>query len=159
MWRGFTTYGHTTENNLPYTPTFDPNLKPDPSTIAHAKPSRNALTIHWIKPWDVNIGLSTPQLHAILHALAQGHPVCLGLRWPKHPAWNNGLLNTPPPQDVFDGHSILAVGYQTDPSQPGGGTLAFFNSNLPSQNGRMTWQYALSYTNDALFLTPATPTP
>jgi hypothetical protein len=155
IWKGYDTWGICREEEMPYARTFDPNQKPDEAVIAAAKrqpPDR--LRFHWIKRWNVRTGLTPEQLTAIKQTLAKGWPVCTGLRWPKKEEWTNGLLQMRPPEDVFDGHSILLTGYQTDAAQPGGGTFTFYNTNRPGVECRMTWEYALAYTNDAAWIEP-----
>ena len=91
----------------------------------------------------------------IKRALANGHPVACGLRWPKK---LNGseLLAVPAAKEVFDGHSIALVGYEDDPAKPGGGTYLFRNSFGPAWGnhgyGVMSYAYARAYANDALWL-------
>jgi C1A family cysteine protease len=58
----------------------------------------------------------------------------------------------PPPEGVFDGHSVLLVGYQDDPKQAGGGVFVFRNSNHLGRERYMTYAYAIAYMNDALWI-------
>ena len=79
-------------------------------------------------------------------ALAHGHPVACGLRWPK--VLKGGeLIEVPPPNAVDDGHSIALVGY-VDNAQNNGGVFLFRNSWGPEwgKNGYGSISYA--YTQD-----------
>src|SRR5206468_2026748 len=99
--------------------------------------------------------LSDKQLLAMKEALANGHPVACGLRWPKT-LTDHQLLRILDARDVFDGHSILFTGYEDDPKNPGEGVLLFRNSSGPKWGnggyGVMSYAYARAYANDALWL-------
>ena len=56
-------------------------------------------------------------LDAIKQTLATGWPVCGGFRWPKQDQWKNEVLQMSP-AEVFDGHSVLLVGYRMTPPNP-----------------------------------------
>jgi C1A family cysteine protease len=153
---GVNRYGVCAEALLPYAPTFDADLVPPAATREDAL-RRREVSPRWIKEWDVKTGLTDDHLTAIRRSIADGHPVAVGLRWPKKPEFDRAhRLNHPPPAEVFDGHSILFVGYETDTRQPGGGTFIFRNSSGPewqdSGHARMTYAYAADYANDALGL-------
>jgi len=55
-----------------------------------------------------------------------------------------------PPEEVFDGHSVLLVGYRDDP--PGGGVFIFRNTNRGGRDGFMPYSYARAYMNDAVWI-------
>jgi len=97
---------------------------------------------------------------AIREALADGHPVACGLRWPKQ-LHGYQLLEAPPPEKVFDGHSIMFTGYTNDAQRPGGGVFLFRNSDGPTWGkdgyGVMSFAYAERYANDALWLERESP--
>lgn len=57
-----------------------------------------------------------------------------------------------PPDAVYDGHSVLGVGYRPDSSQPGGGVLLFRNTAGDGRDGAMPYEYARSYMNDAAWV-------
>jgi len=154
---GLKQYGVCRETLLPYAPTFAPDLAP-PETAREDARTRRKVTAEWFKEWDVTTGLNAEQMTAIRRCLAAGRPVAVGLRWPKQPVYQPGhLLTTPPPEDVFDGHSIVLVGYQDDPRQSGGGTFLFRNSSGPDWqeqgHARFSYEYASRYANDAVGLT------
>jgi hypothetical protein len=154
--KGLRALGICREALLPYAPEFDAHLRPSASARADAA-TRRTLEPVWIKPWEVRTGLGEGQFAGIRACLAEGHPVAAGLRWPKQERYDAGsVLAVPPPDQVFDGHSIVLVGYRDDPVQPGGGTFVFRNAAGPAWReegyARMPYAYALAYTNDALSL-------
>ncbi len=154
LWRGFEIYGACPERDMPYRDTFDSNVTPSEQAKDHARQLHEfGFRLHWIKPWNPNTGLTDEHLAAIKRTLDRKWPVCGGLRWPKKPVrWTNDILETPPPEGVFDGHSVLIVGYRDDPAQPGGGLLIFRNSNNEGRDGYMTYEYARAYMNDAVWI-------
>lgn len=152
MWKGFASHGICTEEQMPYAAKFDSSRAPDPAAVAAAKvPLEIGLTHHWIKEWNVKTGLTEAQLLGIKQTLNHGWPVCGGFRWPRNPRWEKGILQMCAPEDVFDGHSVLLVGYRDNPSDQGGGVLLFRNSNGGTE-GRMPYAYAQAYMNDALWI-------
>ena len=155
LWKGYQAKGICREADLPYASTFDPALQPTPAAQQQANQRlENPLKLHWIKPWNPRTGLTPAEFATIKQTLASGRPVCAGLRWPKRERWQDGILQMCPPQAVVDGHSVLMVGYQTDPAHPGGGTFVFFNSNRPDHECQMPWAYAQAYMNDAVWIEP-----
>lgn len=153
LWKGFESFGVCDESDLPYRDTFDPELKPDPITIERAAARKNAgLKLHWIKLWDVNTGLTDAEFTEIKRILSQKRPVCGGLRWPKQEQWTEGLLKIAPPEEVFDGHSVLLVGFRDDPSLPGGGVFLIRNSGRGLRDACLSYEYARAYMNDAIWI-------
>jgi len=152
---GLNAYGICADEQMPYMKTRDPHRKPSPAALAAAKPRSRRWQAHWIKRWDLKLPLSNAEFSAIRQALAAGHPVACGLRWPKS---LNGyrILEVPPPDKVFDGHSIALVGYHDDPKQNGGGTFRFRNSDGPRWGdggyGLMSYAYVRRYANDCFWL-------
>ena len=66
LWKGFNTYGLTTEKEMPYGQRFDPNREPSLEALFDAKARLSlGLRLHWIKEWNVNTGLEAEQLSAI----------------------------------------------------------------------------------------------
>ena len=53
---------------------------------------------------------------------------------------------------VYDGHSLLLVGYCDAPKQPGGGTLLFRNTGDGGRDAFMPYTYARTYMNDAVWI-------
>jgi hypothetical protein len=153
LWRGFEAYGICAETNLPYRAKYNPRLQPDPSALAPAKAAMHAhLHLEWIKPWDVTTGLTAAQFQEIKRILVCGWPVCAGLRWPKHERWKRNVLQMASPADVFDGHSVLLVGFKEDPTQPGGGVFLVRNSGGGVRDGALPYDYARAYINDVAWI-------
>jgi hypothetical protein len=155
LCRGFARYGICADNAMPYEKAFEPALAPGAPVLADAK-ARLALGVllHWIKEWDIKTGLTDAQLLEIRRTLSRGWPVCAGMRWPKQAQWSNNILQMCPAQDVFDGHSVLLVGYRDDSGQPGGGVLIFRDSGSGGRDASLPYLYASSYINDALWFAP-----
>lgn len=153
MWNGFAKYGICAEPEMPYQAEFDSTRLPAPEARADAKGKLAlGLRLHWIKAWNVNTGLSGDEFAAIRRTLNEGWPVCGGLRWPKQDKWQKDVLQMCPPEEVFDGHSVLLVGYQDDTDQPGGGVFIFRNTNRSGRDGFMPYHYAQTYMNDAVWI-------
>jgi hypothetical protein len=156
LWKGFTRYGICPEKDLPYRDVFTLNLTPGEQAAELALEFlKSGFQLHWIKPWDLKTGLTEEQFIAIKQALNRKWPVCGGFRWPKTAKrWHDDILIIPPPEGVFDGHSVLIIGYRDDPNQPGGGLFLFCDSNFtgPGAYRFMTYHYARAYMNDAMWI-------
>jgi hypothetical protein len=158
--KGYQKYGIVNESLAPYKSSFDPNMKLRDTVLKTGSAIAPRLKQHFIKAWDVNTGLQASQLLAILFQLKQGRPVAAGLRWPKEGKFATEkilgltLMKTPPPGDVFDGHSIDFVGYKASKSFPGEGYLIFRNSwgtgFGDNGYGYMSFDYAMKYVNDLI---------
>jgi hypothetical protein len=151
---GLNTYGICSEERMPYGNRSRPR-RPSPQALAEARELAERWQVEWIKRWSVDRRLTDHQLVEIKRALAHGHPVACGLRWPKN-LKGSALLNVPAPNEVFDGHSIVFVGYEDGPGKPGGGAFTFRNSDGPNWGqqgyGLISYAYAKAYANDALWL-------
>jgi hypothetical protein len=153
LCRAFAVYGICSEKSMPYRAEFDPALAPAPEVLAEASTRlKLGLRHHWIKEWNVNTGLTDNQLEAIKRTLTQGWPVCAGLRWPKHPKWSADVLQMCPANAVYDGHSVLLVGYVDQTNQPGGSVFLFRNTSNGGRDGSMPYTYARTYMNDAVWI-------
>jgi hypothetical protein len=153
MWKGFAAYGICAETNMSYEAKFEPTHEPSAAAIADAKTRLSlGLQLHWLKPWDVKTGLTPAALVAIKQTLANGWPVCSGLRWPKQELWVEDVLQPCPATDVRDGHSVLLVGYRDDSTQPGGGVFLFRNTSHGGKDGAMPYAYAQEFMNDAVWV-------
>ncbi|MCC2672469.1 MAG: Papain family cysteine protease [Armatimonadetes bacterium] len=153
IWQGYEKFGICPEEALPYRPAFDPELLPQVSAVRKAQEARSlGLRMQWIKEWDVRTGLTDAQLAGVRATLASGSPVCAGLRWPKRERWDAGVLRMCEPDAVFDGHSVLLVGYRDDSTQPGGGVFLIRNSSGPSRDGALPYAYVRAYANDAAWV-------
>lgn len=156
LWTGFKVYGICPESSLPYQPNFDPNLRPGDAVLRRAREATGAtLRLHWIKPWNVATGLTETQFLEIKHTLSLGWPVCGGFRWPKHEQWQKDVLQMAPAAEVFDGHSVLLVGFKDDSAELGGGVFLIRNSGGGAQDGAMPYEYVRAYLNDAAWIAPA----
>lgn len=155
LWSGFEAFGICREASQPYAGRFEPDLAPAAATLDEAAARRNlGLKMRWIKRWDVRTGIDEVQLASIKSTLLSGWPVCGGFRWPKHEEWKDGVLRMRGPDEVFDGHSVLLVGFRDDPAQPGGGVLIFRNSGGSGKDGAMPYGYARLFLNDAMWIGP-----
>lgn len=153
LWRGFERHGICTEEALPYQPSLRPDLVPSEQALTEAKRTLAlGLRLHWIKEWDSSKGPTAEQLRSMRAALARGSPVCGGLLWPKSQTWESDTLKMCPREQVFDGHSVLLVGYRDDPALPGGGAFRIRNSAGPSREGWLTYEYVQAYLNDAAWI-------
>jgi hypothetical protein len=112
----------------------------------------DTLELTWIKEWNPHTGLTGHQLIAINAAIAGRWPVLGGFRWPKTATWRDAVLNMCKPEEVFDGHSVLIVGYKNDVSQPGGGVFLIRNSGGDGSDGYLPYAYVTDYMNDAAWI-------
>lgn len=159
---GVAAFGVCTERAWPYASA--PKAMPMPTEVARleARALQDCCAARWIRCWDVNGPLTAAQFLAVKHALAAGHPVACGMRWPKTLDAER-LLEPPPPSEVFDGHSVVVTGYTDDTNRPGGGVFRFLNSFGADWGdagyGELSYAYARAYVNDALWLAyePRTP--
>lgn len=155
LWDGFKEYGVCSEADLPYMKEFNPDLQPSKDILQKAQKAKDtSIQIHWIKEWNVNTGLTDEHFEEIKQTLANKFPVCGGFRWPKDSQWKDGVLQMCPPEDVFDGHSIILSGYKDDSNQPSGGVFIIRNSGGSSRDGYMSYEYVKAYMNDAVWFEP-----
>ena len=153
LWKGYEAYGICPEDDLPYLPRFDVSLEPPVTALERAKPFQAlGLRLRWIKEWDPHTGLTDTQMTEIKRALSRKVPVCGGFRWPKKAQWEQDMLQMCPPEDVFDGHSVLLIGYKDDASQPGGGAFLIRNSGGDGRDGWLPYAYVRAYMNDAAWI-------
>jgi hypothetical protein len=153
LWRGYQAYGICAETNFPYHDDFDPQLHPADAILLRARETKKAgLSLHWIKPWDVTTGVTEAQFAELKRTLARGWPVCGGFRWPKHEAWPDHVLQMAAPADVFDGHSVLLVGFKDEAGQPGGGVFLIRNSGGGPRDAAIPYDYVRAYLNDAAWI-------
>lgn len=156
LWAGYLAHGVCPEADLPYRPNYDPKLEPDEQARQRAKAlSRPELRLHWIKPWDARTDLTEAQFQELRQTLLQRWPVAGGFRWPKREHWEGNVLRMVPPEDVFDGHSVLLVGFKDDATQPGGGVFLIRNSGGGAHDAALPYDYVRAYMNDALWIDPA----
>lgn len=114
------------------------------------------ITIDWIRFWKKPIGASVSELNSVKARLAAGHPVAIGMYWPKNLRVADEalcLLDTCKSEDeTFDGHCVTLVGYEDNERLPGGGAFLFRNTWGPgwmSQGyARLSYQSVRLYGND-----------
>ena len=126
---------------------------PSVAALADAKKESHRWKVHWVRRWNIARPMEDAQLLAIEEALAAGHPVACGLRWPKT-LKGYEVIQVPPPGAVEDGHSIALVGYYHDAKQ--GEVFVFRNSWGPGWGkngyGIISHAFVRAYANDALWL-------
>ena len=157
---GLLMYGICSNDYFPY---YSSNYttKVEPSNAAK-KDAEKRIAFHyqytWIKEWDPKTGMTDNQLNIVKEQLEKEHPVAIGFQWPKKEKKYNkmidGMMYVPPREGVFDGHSVLIVGYQDDPKVPGGGYFIFKNSYGKEYGeqgyGKMPYEYVNKYANDGV---------
>jgi len=152
---GLNVLGVCADELMPYAGKRGAERTPSSAALADARGRARRWQVHWIRRWDVQRPLSDAQVLAVKAALAGGHPVACGLRWPKG-LRGHKLVEVPPPDKVYDGHSIVLTGYQDDPAKDGEGVFLFRNSRGPRWGdggcGVMAYAYARAYANDVLWL-------
>ena len=156
---GMSRYGICSDDYMPYATRFTNKVEPSEAAKKEAEARKTGKQV-WIKAWDPKNGVTAEQLKQIQEQLDNSHPVAIGFRWPKKEVENKylegGELAVVTEEEVFDGHSVLIVGYQTDAATPGGGYLIFKNSHGESFGdkgyGRIPYAYAMLYANDAMAL-------
>ena len=154
---GMEKYGICADDYMPYACRFSEKAEPSEVAKKDAVARKTGKPI-WIKHWDPNTGITKEQLEQIKHLLDNNHPVAIGFQWPKQAenCSEHGELKVVERKEVFDGHSVLIVGYQTNPEKPGGGCLIFKNSHGENFGdngyGYIPYAYAFLYANDAIAL-------
>lgn len=153
IWKGFETFGICPEELMPYAAQYNESAEPSSQAKERAKWFKSlGLKLHWVKEWDVHTGITEEQFLTIKQVLQRGFPVSGGFRWPKQERWVDGVLQMCPPEEVFDGHSVLLVGYIDDDKQPGGGVFLIFNSGGSEREGKLPYEYVRTYLNDAVWI-------
>jgi hypothetical protein len=106
---GIEKFGVCNEATMPYGKEFSADTKPSEAATAEAARFRDSTPIafHWIRSWKEKPGLNDADIWHMKSVIASGWPVSAGSY-----------------------HSILFVGYEDDPSLPGGGRFLVADSNL-----------------------------
>lgn len=153
LWNGYEKSGICTEEDLPYQSQYNADLNPPELAVQHASIMCSPLiTLQWIKEWNPNTGLTPTQIAAIKSTIARRWPVLGGFRWPKRAEWKQGVLQMCPPEEVFDGHSVLLIGFRDDATQPGGGVFMIRNSGGDGSDGYLPYAYVAEFMNDAAWI-------
>jgi aminopeptidase C len=140
-----------------YFQNYTNKVEPSASAIRDAD-KRCGFTANWIKDWDPNTGMSDEQIAQVKGQIMNEHPVAIGFRWPmkddKYRKMVNGIMIVPPVEGVFDGHSVLIVGFKDQQDIPGGGYFIFKNSHGKDYGekgyGKMSYEYVRKYANDGV---------
>lgn len=121
---GMAEYGICADDYMPYATRFTEKVEPSEAAKKDAMSRRVGKQI-WIKRWNPENGITKEQLREVQKQLDANHPVAIGFQWPKQgeAIGEHGELAVVERENVFDGHSILIVGYQADDKTPGGGIL------------------------------------
>ena len=156
--KGYSTYGVAREEFCPYQATYNPNLKPGAQATVDGQLRKSGLKGRFLKPWSYDPATDA-QLDAIRASLRKGTPVATGFRWPTDGKYKQvkvggaDVLGLIPEADVFDGHSVVTVGYVPLKAAPGGGYFIFRNSWGEtwgdSGYGYMSYAYFQKFLNDA----------
>jgi hypothetical protein len=155
-------YGICSEELFPYySGKFYQKAEPSATAMEEAR-ERMTFNVVWIKDWDPNTGMSDEQLGKVKNLLMEEHPVAIGFRWPKNEkdyrTMVNGIMTIPPEEGVFDGHSVIIVGFMDDPGVAGGGYFIFKNSAGEEYGengyGKMPYEYVMRYANDGVAIRP-----
>jgi C1A family cysteine protease len=157
---GLLKHGICSDEYFPYYFTnYTKKVEPSGAALKDAQ-TRKKADLVWIKEWDPRNGMNESQLTLVRKMLDAEHPVAIGFQWPKreeqYRKMVNGMMYVPPREGVYDGHSIIIVGYQEDQSAPGGGYFIFKNSvGMDWEDngyGKMPYDYAARYANDGVVI-------
>lgn len=142
-----------------YLQNYTSKVEPSEAAIKDAK-KRQGFTAIWIKDWNPNTGMSDIQISQVKTQIMNIHPVSIGFRWPKkeekYRKMVNSVMIVPPEEGVYDGHSILLVGFKDDKDIPGGGYFIFKNSfgkeYAENGYGKIPYEYLRKYANDGVVI-------
>lgn len=150
LWQGFLKHGICEERLAPYQDVFDPSWEPTKEARRQAHAFRDdGYELSWIKRWDVTTGLTEDETESVLQVIRDGLPVCAGLRWPKNARYENGTLAMCSEDEVYDGHSVLYVGFVLGREEEPHDILIFKDSANGGRYAYLPLEYAVRYTNDA----------
>lgn len=153
IWEGYQQKGICEEAMLPYQEAYDPEIAIGETCLQDAAKYRDlSLSLNFIKEWNVERGLTPAEFKAVLNKISQGWPVMCGMRWQKEAKVENGMIVWVPADAVFDGHSILFVGYCEDASIEGGGYFIVSDSGSNRNDLRITFRFVHDYANDACWI-------
>ena len=153
IWAGYGRHGLATEETQPYAEAYDPSLIPSEKALKEGeKYKKKKLKLRFIKKWDVERGLTKTEFKAVLRKIDRGWPVMCGLRWAKKAEFVDDVMIWCPPEEVFDGHSFLFVGYVLDATAEGGGYLIVSDSASGRDDFKMSFKFMRDYANDACWI-------
>lgn len=175
MIAGYQAWGVSTNSEMPYRQQYNPThpAVPGRAAIQAAQamfPVKYPFVI--LKVWDNTRGYTPAELRNVLATIHSGRPVATGIWWlnnfstvkvhgiPLLRDYPRTANSNPDPtkNPMFDGHSIDLVGYRESKAFPGGGYFIFRNSFGPSFGddgyGFVSFQYLLTYGNDAIAIKP-----
>src|SRR5208337_3322263 len=147
--------GACTSMLMPYTKTWDAKEHPSEEAINQSMVYRDRWRAHWIRHWAYKPKVSDHEMELIKRAIAEDHPVAIGMRWPNSNSPSD-LLKPPAAKDVFDGHCVTLVGYEDDASKPGGGTF-ILRDEAGAKWGNdgyapISYAYVREYANDIFWM-------
>ena len=153
IWEGYLQKGICEEEKLPYWDTYDPELIPSQEAVTNATEYQKlGLTLNFIKEWDAERGLTAVEFKSVLKKIDQGWPVMCGMRWQKESKRLDDMIIWVPNEDVFDGHSILFVGYCVDAAIEGGGYFIVSDSGSNRNDLKISFKFVKDYANDACWI-------
>lgn len=153
IWSGYEARGICEESLLPYRDTYDPNIDVPEACQANARKYRDlGLRLEFIKAWDVDRGLDAQEYRAVLKTIERGWPVMCGMRWQKEACFADETMIWVPADRVFDGHSVLLVGYVQDAGFEGGGYFMASDSASNRNDFRISFRFVKDYANDACWV-------
>ena len=128
------------------------------ATLEKALLTAKGVRLDWLRFWHRPLGLSDAEMLSIKEHITSGHPVSIGMMWPKElqvPDPVNCLLaNCKTEDETSDGHCVALVGYEDNESQPGGGAFIIRNNWGTGwmQNGyaRISYDYIRRFANDLI---------
>jgi hypothetical protein len=153
IWAGYAKYGLAGAETVPYAETYDPAFSPSERALREGKKfKKKGLKLHFIKRWDIDRGLAKSEFDTVLKRIDEGFPVMCGFRWAKKAEFVDDVMVWCPPEEVFDGHSVLIVGYVETSDVEGGGYLILSDSASVRDDLKMSFKFARHYANDACWV-------
>jgi len=153
IWDGYKTRGICEEGLLPYQEAYDPDLKVSEECTANARKYQGLnLGLNFMKEWDAERGLTPSEFKSVLKKIDQGWPVMCGMRWQKEAKFQDDIMLWVPAENVFDGHSILFVGYVQDASIEDGGYFLVSDSGSNRNDFKISFRFVKDYANDACWV-------
>ncbi len=155
-------YGICTNELFPYyIQNYTVKVAPSSEALENAR-QRKGFSVIWIKEWDPETGMTDEQIKQVKEQILNEHPVAIGFQWPikndRYRKTVDGVMYFPPREGVFDGHSVIIIGFRDDPDLPGGGYFIFKNSHGEEYGeegyGKMPYEYLRKYANDGVAIHP-----